>query len=271
MRESLEIAHRNSQRLLKLVNTLLEFSRLEAGRVRARFEPVNLAAITADLASTFRSAMADAGLDYRVETAGPIEQAFVDREMWEKIVLNLISNAFKFTLQGSVTVAVAADGDRATLTVADTGAGIPAPELPRIFERFHRVEGAAGRSHEGSGIGLALVQELVKLHGGELSATSDVGHGSRFTVSIPLGSGHLPPDHVTAPATSMISEAALSYADEAARWLPTQTDGGPLGSAGSPDTPATSAERILLVDDNADMREYARRPRSWPANSRRCR
>jgi signal transduction histidine kinase/CheY-like chemotaxis protein len=266
VRDQLNVAHRNSQRLLKLVNTLLDFTRIEAGRVRARFEPVDLCALTTDLASTFRSAMEKAGLEFVVTCDTFSDPVYVDREMWEKIVLNLISNAFKFTLKGQVTVSVSKQDRRVVAAVADTGAGIPAHELPRVFERFHRVEGSQGRSHEGSGIGLALVQELVKLHGGELTATSDVGRGSTFTVSIPLGSAHLPAEHIVEGASGGPSPAADSYVEEALRWLPTvrttslsDTGDGGQKETGSDDDGRVDVGRVLLADDNADMREYAQR------------
>ena len=219
VRDQLDLAHRNSLRLLKLVNTLLDFSRIEAGRVRARFEPLDLCELTTDLASTFRSAMEKAGLEFRVACERIADPTYVDRDMWEKIVLNLVSNAFKFTLNGAVAVTLAKLEQRAVLTVEDTGAGIPEQELSRVFERFHRVEGTQGRSHEGSGIGLALVHELVKLHGGTLSVESEVGRGSRFTITIPLGSAHLPPEHVAASASSARASEASPYVEEALRWL----------------------------------------------------
>jgi signal transduction histidine kinase len=137
--ELVRVVHRNGVRLLKLVNTLLEFSRIEAGRVRARFEPVDLCALTTDLASTFRSATQQAGLALTIECRDPGGPVYVDRDMWEQIVLNLLSNAFKFTLHGSIAVRVRPAGDRAIVEVQDTGAGIPAAELPHVFERFHRV------------------------------------------------------------------------------------------------------------------------------------
>ncbi len=262
IRDQLDVAHRNSQRLLKLVNTLLDFSRIEAGRVRARFEPVDLGALTADLASTFRSAMEKAGLEFTVEFKPFPEPVYVDREMWEKIVLNLLSNAFKFTLAGRIAVSVAKKDQRVQLSVLDTGDGIPEHELPRVFERFHRVEGTKGRSHEGSGIGLALVQELVKLHGGELTATSEVGRGSVFTVSLPLGSSHLPPQHIVAGTAESRSDVAASYLEEALRWLPeastTKGSSAPADADGESSI-ATDAGRVLLADDNADMRDYAKR------------
>ena len=262
-RDRQELVQRNGLRLLKLVNTLLDFSRIEAGRVRARFEPVELCELTTDLASTFRSAMERAGLDFRVECHNVPAEVYVDRDMWEKIVLNLVSNAFKFTLEGSVVVSVSSRDGRALLEVQDTGAGIPPHELPRVFDRFHRVEGVQGRSHEGSGIGLALVHELVKLHGGELRVESQVGHGSRFTVAIPTGSTHLPSEQIGPAADRRVPQAARAYAAEALRWLSTPQASEPAPAAVDDGLSASESHpqigHILLADDNADMRDYAMR------------
>ena len=133
-------------------------------------EPTDLAAFTTDLASMFRAATDRAGIALVVERPdGPVT-ARVDREMWERIVLNLVSNAFKFTFEGEIRVTLARDGGEAVLTVADTGTGIAADDLANLFERFNRVRGARSRTHEGSGIGLALVEELARLHGGSVRA-----------------------------------------------------------------------------------------------------
>ncbi|MCS0636877.1 SpoIIE family protein phosphatase [Streptomyces sp. LP05-1] len=256
VREELEAVHRNGLRLSKLVNTLLDFSRIEAGRMRASYEPVDLAAVTAELASGFRSAMERAGLDYRVDCPPLDEPVHVDRSMWEKVVLNLLSNALKFTFEGSVTVSVrAADGGGAVVTVTDTGIGVPAEEMPRLFERFHRIENARSRSHEGSGIGLALVSELVALHGGTIDAESTEGRGTRFTVRLPYGSGHLPADALTPGAgRTDATSAADPYVQEALRWLPdgrpdagrvesdTGKEGNDAGKAGDPDRPGEAGE-----------------------------
>jgi len=251
-RALVEAAQRNGQRLLKLVNTLLDFARIEAGRVQASYEPTDLAALTADLASNFRSACERAGLRLTVDCPPLAQPAYVDREMWEKIVLNLVSNAFKFTLAGAIDVAVKETDGRLQLTVSDTGSGIPAGELPRMFERFHRVQAARGRSHEGSGIGLALVNELVKLHGGSIAAASTLDEGSRFTVTLPKGSAHLPAEHVKAPRQASSTTApAGAYVAEALGWLPD-------GVGASPSRPQ-NAQRVVVADDNADMREYVRR------------
>jgi signal transduction histidine kinase len=174
----LEIVKRNGLRLLRLVNSLLDFSRIEAGRVQARYEPTDLSGFTAELASSFRSATQRAGLKLIVDCPALSEPAFVDHDMWEKVVLNLISNAFKFTFEGQIIVRVRQQGGAAELVVMDTGVGIPAEALPKLFERFYRVENMRSRTHEGSGIGLALVHELVKLHGGTVRADSKMGEGS---------------------------------------------------------------------------------------------
>ena len=250
----LATALRNGQRLLKLVNTLLDFARIEAGRSRAFYQPTDLPVLTADLASNFRSACEQAGLALRVECGPVSELACVDRDMWEQIVLNLLSNAFKFTLRGGISVRLEEDETSFVLVIADTGVGVPADALPRIFERFHQVKETRGRSHEGSGIGLALVSELVKLHGGTIAVTSELGHGTTFTVTIPKGNGHLPVPSVDLPPERAPVTAARAdvYVAEALGWL-----GGVearLQASHAPGTP-----RLLVADDNVDLREHVRR------------
>jgi PAS domain S-box-containing protein len=265
-REELQLVHRNSMRLLKLVNTLLDFSRIEAGRIDAIYEPTDISILTSDTASAFRSAIEQAGLNFVIDCEPLPEPASIDRDMWEKIVLNLISNAFKFTLSGGITVRLRAIGDQIELRVEDTGLGIPEGELSRVFERFHRVEGVRGRTHEGTGIGLALVQELVKLHNGSIRAESAAGKGSTFVVSIPKGCAHVPANRL-GPRQRMLKSTGVSataYVDEALRWLPEaeQTLEPPQvfasDSVQAPHVQTTSG-RILLADDNADMRGYVRR------------
>jgi signal transduction histidine kinase len=252
--ELLDTAHRNALRLQKLVNTLLDFARIQAGRAEACFEAVDLAALTAELAGMFRSAAERAGLRLAVECPPLPEPVYVDVEMWEKIVLNLLSNALKFTFRGEVSVTLRTAGDRVELAVRDTGVGIPAGDLPQLFQRFHRVRGARARSHEGSGIGLALVGDLVRLHGGTVRVESAEDVGTTLTVSLPRGAAHLPPERAGGVRPrSAVSAGAGAYVEEAARW----TAGTPTGAAGGP--AETAGARILVVDDNADMRGYVAR------------
>ncbi|MFY1695093.1 SpoIIE family protein phosphatase [Solwaraspora sp. WMMA2101] len=287
-RERAEMMHRNALRLLKLVNTVLDFSRLESGRARAAFQPVDLADLTNRLVSTFRSAAQRAGLDLVADCPPLPVEVHVDPDLWEKVVLNLLSNALKFTLEGGITVRLRQRDQLAELTVADTGIGIPAADLPHLFERFHRVAGARGRSHEGTGIGLALVRELVQLHGGTVAVRSEPGHGSVFTVGVPLGTGHLPSPSV-GPAAIDVDASDVDASDvdasdgngivgnavadndvvrlhlaETERWTGTAPAGPQATTHGGTD-PASSSRagapvgRVLVVDDNADLRDHVSR------------
>lgn len=266
--DRLSIIHRNAERLLKLVNTLLDFSRIEAGRAVALYRRTDLCALTTELASGFRSACEKAGLILEIDCLPLPDDIFVDQDMWEKIVLNLLSNAFKFTFEGAIRVELrpTSDGMAAELNVRDTGIGIPEAEMPKLFDRFHRVEGARGRSHEGSGIGLSLVQELVRLHGGSVCVDSREGAGSSFRVRIPVGIQHLPAAQLErTPATDPVANRVRTYVEEALGWLPTVPSAGQEDEGPEPDdrerTDRTtgSLPRILVADDNADMRDYIRR------------
>jgi PAS domain S-box-containing protein len=261
-RESLEVSHRNALRLLKLVNTLLDFSRIEAGRIQAAFEPVPLSAYTLELASVFRSAVERAGLGFEVDCAEIAEPIHVDREMWEKIVFNLLANALKFTFTGRISVTLQSRGDHVELAVADSGIGIPAEEIPHLFERFYRVKNARSRTQEGTGIGLALVQELVRLHGGAIAVTSVPDRGSTFTVRLPKGTAHLPKDRIGAERTLVSTGlGAAPYVEEALQWVPTtvlERAPEPRATAGR-EGELSGHYRILLVDDNQDMRVYLER------------
>ncbi|MEP7089946.1 MAG: SpoIIE family protein phosphatase [Nocardioidaceae bacterium] len=280
-RDRVEVIARSGQRLLKLVNTLLDFSRLESGRVEARFEPVDLAQYTRELGSMFETAAERLGLGLTLDCDPLPEPVYVDRDLWAKVVLNLLSNALKFTFEGGVTLGLRTTAAGAELWVADTGTGIPAPEMPHLFERFHRVGGARSRSHEGSGIGLALVSELVALHGGGVIATSTPGEGSTFTVSVPYGRAHLSADQVAhqqaaepRPVRSATVEAvAEGFLSETAQWtgqwngqridqrdhqrIDERDDGRVDGSAQALGSgPDQTRPRILVVEDNADIRDY---------------
>jgi signal transduction histidine kinase/serine phosphatase RsbU (regulator of sigma subunit) len=245
-RERVEVTHRNAERLLRLVNTLLDFSRLEAGRAAASLVAIDVGEVTADIASTFRSAAERAGLRFVVDTA-PGAVVLLDRELYERAVLNLLSNALKFTFEGEIRVSVRPEGEVAVVEVADTGEGIAGDELPRLFDRFHRVRGGRSRSHEGSGIGLALVEQVAILHGGRVTVESQSGVGSTFRLVLPLttataaGSGH--------PTTAA---GLATYAEEAMRWVT-------AGDAAEPRHGRGDRPRVVFADDNADMRDYVGR------------
>jgi signal transduction histidine kinase len=261
--KSLQLIHHNALRLLKLVNALLDFSRIEAGRSQATFTPTDLSQLTREFASAFQSAVEKAGLRLVVECMPLSEPAYIDRDMWEKIVLNLVSNAFKFTFQGEIILQLSEDANRLIFSVQDTGIGIPQDQLPYIFDRFHRVEGVTSRSYEGTGIGLSLVQELVKLHGGTISVDSSLNAGTTFTVAIPKGTAHLPPEAIrSSEAAVPAMRMATLFAEEAAGWLPQEagiartdlvrSDGRMPGETRARSHPA----RILLADDNPDLLTY---------------
>ena len=274
VKNQLEMVGRNGSRLLRLVNTLLDFSRIEAGRMEAVYEPTDLAALTSELVSAFRSVTQKAGLHLELDCPPLTAPVFVDRDMWEKIVLNLVSNAFKFTFDGGITVSLKETGEAVELRVRDTGVGIASEELPRLFERFHRVDNTRSRTHEGTGIGLALVDELVKRQGGTVRVESTLGGGSTFIVCLPRGKAHLPAARIGG-TRSLESTAvgAAPFLEEAMRWLP---DGElaefrdllpePLAALqptqdsaarfGAQETASSERARILIADDNADMRQY---------------
>lgn len=282
-REQLELAERGALRLLKQVNTLLDVARAEAGQTRPALEPVDLAGATAELTGVFRSAFEAAGLTLEVDCPPLPKPVPLDREMWEKIILNLLSNALKFTFTGGAEVQVAVAGDRARLTVTDTGTGIPADELPRLFERFHRVRGARSRSHEGSGLGLVLVKDLVEAHGGTVGVDSRLGQGTTLTVDLPFATAQRPrpappeagagsPGEIPGEGGGGRPGRRAAYVDEALGWLAADpVPAAATSAARTPHAPATHdalhgpsphesdlphRARLLVVDDNADMRAY---------------
>jgi signal transduction histidine kinase len=254
------VAYRNVLRMQKLVNTLLEFSRIEADRVEGKYSRVDLSAFTRELASSFRSAVEKAGMQLIISGGTIADAVYVDVDLWEQIVLNLVSNAFKYTRTGSIEVLVEQLGTEVILRVTDTGVGIPGEHLERIFDRFHRIEEIRGRSQEGTGIGLAMVKELVRLHQGTITVTSTVGEGSTFTVALPVGKDHLPADKIVEPAIVGLKYAE-SFVTEALKWLPggDENPGTGNGAGSEAKFHRKTAGTVLLADDNADMREYMQR------------
>ncbi len=254
-RERIEVIRRNAGRLRRMVNDILDFSRIEGGRMGTNLVAIDLPDFTRGIVASFAPAIERAGLELREDLPTLAQPVLVDLEMWEKVVLNLLSNALKFTLRGHISVALRHVEEMVELEVSDTGIGIPSEEIPRLFERFHRLDEARGRSHEGSGIGLALVHELAALHGGSISARSEPGLGSSFVVRIPYGGAS-----AEAVAAARPTAAVGSYLDEALSWqgasvqeavlrVPAEEDPRPAGSGGT----------VLVVDDNADLRSMLAR------------
>ncbi len=245
----LELVKRNAVRLRKLVNSLLDFSRIEGGRASMQYEPTELAGVTAEVAESFRSLFESAGLQLDIRCEPLDEPVYVDRRAWEHVVLNLLSNAYKFTFDGRIEVTVKQADGGIRLVVQDSGVGIDPAHLQVVFERFHRIEGVRARSYEGSGIGLALVRELVRLHRGTIAVTSEPGRGSAFTVTLQTGFAHLPAEQTHhRPETPGAPVDADAFVGEATSW---PTERGVVRHGGSADRP-----RVLLVDDNRDMRAY---------------
>ncbi|CCO30021.1 multi-sensor signal transduction histidine kinase [Rhizoctonia solani AG-1 IB] len=264
--ERLKLVMRNVNRLRRLVDTLMDFSRVEAGRLEGHFRPLKLGQVTADLAALFRSTIEKSGIKYAVDCDSTSSQlTYVDPELWEKIVFNIVGNAFKYTLNGKITVAVKHHDDCAVFSVSDTGVGIPEQDRQKITERFHRVA------------------ELVRLHGGTLAVESKVSeasgdeHGSTFSVRVPLGRAHLPDSHVYEEQHEHVSSFfgrdwsyARTFVEEVTQWA-SQSDSTPQTPSDGPDSlpsitgprvdPAiyfSKSDKILIADDNGDMRAYMR-------------
>ena len=257
--DRLELVHRNAMRLLKLVNGLLDFSRAEAGRMRAEFRPTDVARLTADLAGTFREATDRAGVELVIDCEPPAKPVYLDQDLWERIVLNLISNAFKATVEGSIEVRLRNVNDHVQLSVKDTGTGIEPDEMERLFQRFHRVRSVA-RSYEGTGIGLALVKELTELHGGEVAAVSTPGRGlgvhGRHSRSAPR---ICPPIRSTSDSVEPAASIAALFVEEAMSWIETPADRltpGVFPAVGSRPPRQRPGRGCSIADDNPDLRRY---------------
>ncbi|MBO0877992.1 MAG: response regulator, partial [Pseudonocardia sp.] len=255
-RERVKVVRRNAGRLRRMVDDLLDFARIEAGRLRPELVAVDLAALTREVVESFAPAVYRCGLDLRVDCPELPAPVAVDITMWEKVMLNLLSNAVKYTLDGRISVTLRALDGHAELAVSDTGTGIPSDQLPHVFERFHRVHGQGGRSREGAGIGLALVHELAEILDGSVAVRSTEGEGSTFTVRLPL-----------APATAGASTSAPVTATPPRRHTPIYLEevlgwGVTANGASAEDASvagAVAGPTVLVVEDNPDLRQYLSR------------
>jgi PAS domain S-box-containing protein len=239
-RENLSTSYRNTLRLQKLVNALLDFSRIEAGRMDAKFEAVRLTELTRDVSSSFRSAVEAAGIEFKVNLEPIVGPVYLDPDMWEKIILNLLSNAFKYTEQGSIEIDLSDLDDHIIFKVKDTGVGIKEEHLPKIFDRFYRIDNAGGRSQEGTGIGLAMVKELVHMHDGEISVESEYGKGSVFSVRIPRKNRRVE----SIVPSDQINGSNIGYVFN-------EGDGQDVAHE-----QVSTGPTVVVADDNNDMRNY---------------
>ena len=237
---------RAADRLNRPVDSLLDFARAEAGMLTPVLELVDITEVTGEVVSMFRSAVETAGLELRLplDDVGPV---VTDREAWIKVVANLMSNAYKFTEHGSIEVTLRGDGDGVELAVADTGTGITPEEADRVFDRFHQVTGQPARGISGTGIGLALVKDLVEAQGGRLHLNSKPGEGTTVTVTLPVQEPSIhgesvPSDDVASTIGGLTAELAL----------PDVAD--PPALAEHRDAP-----NVLVVEDNPDLRGYLTR------------
>jgi signal transduction histidine kinase len=229
-----ESAHRRAGELLRLVGCLLDLSQLETDRLRVRPVPTDLASLTVEVAAQFRDVAGAAGLRLGIDAPPLPDPVWVDPLMWETIVSHLVANALKFTWEGAIDVSLRALPKHAVLVVRDTGVGIPSDELPFVFNRFHRASGVRGRTTQGAGIGLALVNELVRRHFGRVWVRSERGAGSTFTIWVPLGRRPGQRGPVRKPRRWPSAGAvAAALAAEASRWEvaePARRDGeAPVG------------------------------------------
>ncbi|MGA9493613.1 MAG: SpoIIE family protein phosphatase [Mycobacterium sp.] len=244
--KQLTTARRNAGRLQRLVDSLLDFSRIEAGRATASLICTDVGALTANIAASFTELCQRAGLELVVDCHPAV--ADVDHGMWETIMLNVLSNAVKYTLSGSITVTTHSDTALCHIMIRDTGVGIAEADLKRLGERFFRAGGAHGRSVEGTGIGLSLVQGLVELQNGTVEFASELGQGTAVIIRLPRSVSRKPVDH--SPAGLLDNP----YVAEADRWVTsrpvTAEDSAPI---------ADGRELVLIADDNADMRAHLER------------
>ncbi|MBD2412897.1 adenylate cyclase [Nostoc calcicola FACHB-389] len=263
------IALRNSRRLLRLVNQLLDLQRLDAGRMQPSFRPCDLVEFVSQIVESFRPYCEKKGLHLTTQL-GESSTVYLDMEKFDKVLYNLLSNAMKFTPEGgTIGVRLKSENYRCILEVQDTGIGIVKEQIPHLFERFRQAEGSANRSYEGSGLGLALVKELVELHGGQVSVESVYGEGTIFRLWLVTGTAHLPTQQVLeTPVELNTSRASVELADlelldqtadnieDITKNLSSTSDTQHGLNAPLPLTVLSTGHSILVVDDNPDLRTY---------------
>ena len=251
--EQSAIALRNSRRLLRLVNQLLDLQRLDAKRMQPSFRPCDFGEFVTQIVEIFRPYCDKKKLKLSSQVI-PCNPVYLDLEKFDKVLYNLLSNAMKFTnTGGTITVIVEPAGDHVRLQVIDTGIGIRKEQIPHLFERFRQAEGSVNRSYEGSGLGLALVKELVGLHGGQISVDSEPNRGTTFTIWLQTGTAHLPGEQILeVPTEITASRGIVELADLDIESIIEDEDENEIEEDGE----TSDSAQILVVDDNSDLRGY---------------
>ncbi len=258
--EQAQIALRNARRLLRLVNQLLDLQRFDAGRMQPSFRPCNLVDFCEQTIESFQPYCEKKGINLAPNLQS-VPAIYLDLERFDKVLYNLLSNAMKFTPRaGTISVTLEPNGKYCQLEVKDTGIGIRREQIPHLFERFRQAEGSTNRSYEGSGLGLALVKELVDLHKGQIHVNSIYGEGTTFTIWLPIGADHLPAEQVLeVPAELNPRRAAVELADVEMELAEAEASGEiEINSLEEkPSSESVNPENcILVVDDNSDLRRY---------------
>jgi len=260
-RNQLQVIQRNQARLLGLVNQILDLTKLEAGRMEMKVSPMpDMNRFVQERTSQFESAAEQHGIELKISLDPRVRGAglFIDRGMFEKLLFNLLSNALKFADQGHVEVSTHVFDETFHLTVSDTGVGIKPDQLPHIFDRFWQADSGESRERAGTGIGLSLVKEIAKSHGGDVTVNSQYGKGSLFQVSIPLGKAHLDPASVAEFAddelTTLQESNQILIVDEGATDRVGTDQANQEAEAGFDPAKPT----VLYVEDNPDLRNYLR-------------
>jgi signal transduction histidine kinase len=240
----LRIARRRARRLARLVDMLRQLFMFDGQRAVPRLRPLKVAAATRSLCELFRPAFDQAGIGFHVDCTQLEHPAWVDRELWEKIICNLLANALKFTLHGEVRVVLHGSGGELVLTVSDTGCGIHEADMPLVFDRFFAGRARNARSDEGVGVGLSWVRELVGLHDGTIRVASALGQGSSFTVRIPYRRG-ASPESPEDPLEQVGSYEAPDTLEAMTEWSLAAVDAG-----------ASPGTRILIAEGDVQTQTY---------------
>jgi signal transduction histidine kinase/DNA-binding response OmpR family regulator/streptogramin lyase len=252
--KQVSLMKKNALHLLRLINQLLDISKLDEGKLRLEVSRQNLVPFVKGVVMVFESFAEEKDIELSVRSEKEIIEIYFDREKLEKILINLISNACKFTpRKGKITVTVIETQSNAVISVKDTGIGIPAKEIPKLFDRFYQVDSSHTREHGGTGIGLALTKELVELHKGTITVSSKEGEWTEFTIELPQGKRHYKAEEIVENYT----KENIQYISER---IHTELTGADAQADPACRIPVSVEEEekniILIVEDNADVREY---------------